>query len=120
MSDESQYWKLLFFASFLFTSRAFFSSSVIDDVLANDETYPELSWVGYLLGGFLVGMGTELGSGCTTGHGENQFFASLFTFLKQARFNIPFFLTEAVVNSPLSFQAYAVWLDPAGGQSSQS
>ncbi|MGI0118948.1 YeeE/YedE family protein [Zooshikella sp. RANM57] len=28
-----------------------------------------LSWVAVLSGGFLVGVGTQLGSGCTSGHG---------------------------------------------------
>jgi len=29
----------------------------------------DLSWVTVIIGGFLVGLGTNLGSGCTSGHG---------------------------------------------------
>lgn len=66
--DKSQAWKLVFIASFLVTSNLL-KSFAEDEILKNDDTYPEISWVGYLIGGFFVGFGTKLGNGCTTGHG---------------------------------------------------
>jgi len=33
------------------------------------EKHMNLSWVNYIVGGLLVGFGTRLGNGCTSGHG---------------------------------------------------
>ncbi len=33
------------------------------------ETTPPVGWATLALGGFIVGLGTRLGSGCTSGHG---------------------------------------------------
>lgn len=61
LSESSQHWKLVFIASFLITSNLAFSTF--------EPEAPTLSALGYGLAGFLVGFGTKLGNGCTSGHG---------------------------------------------------
>lgn len=63
-------WKLAFLSSFLL-----FSNLVLGPYLEGDERFgkdtsiPIPSTIGYILAGGLVGFGTRLGNGCTTGHG---------------------------------------------------
>ncbi|CAJ1965325.1 unnamed protein product [Cylindrotheca closterium] len=70
LSDPSITWKLVFISSFLV-----FSNSVLGQYFASDPRMEQdehlmvVSTAGYLLGGALVGFGTRLGNGCTTGHG---------------------------------------------------
>lgn len=65
--DPSQQWKLAFLSSFLLSAYAFFlpnaNAAKISSVAA--VTSP----MAYLLSGWLVGMGTTIGNGCTSGHG---------------------------------------------------
>jgi len=62
LTDPFQHWKLVLIASFLVASNIYFIGG-----------FPELtsgiSFLGYAIGGFFVGLGTKLGSGCTSGHG---------------------------------------------------
>jgi len=71
LTDPSQHWKLAFLAAFCLTTRL-----LIDPDALKDETMqgyssglPIVSPIGFIAGGFLVGFGTKLGNGCTTGHG---------------------------------------------------
>ncbi|GAX10240.1 uncharacterized protein FisN_3Lh439 [Fistulifera solaris] len=63
-------WKLAFLSSFLL-----FSNLVLGAYLEGDERFgkdvsiPIPSIIGYVLAGGLVGFGTRLSNGCTTGHG---------------------------------------------------
>ena len=74
LSDPSQQWKLSFLAAFALTARLWVSL-VDPDALKDhrlgydDSSVPIVSPFGFLVGGFLVGFGTRLGNGCTTGHG---------------------------------------------------
>lgn len=61
MSDSSQHWKFVFMASFLLTSNLAINTF--------EPEAPTLSALGYGLAGLLVGIGTKLGNGCTSGHG---------------------------------------------------
>ena len=61
LSDSSQHWKFVFIASFLITSNL--------AIRTFEPEAPTLSALGYGVSGFLVGFGTKLGNGCTSGHG---------------------------------------------------
>lgn len=61
LSESSQHWKFVFISCFLITSNLAFSTF--------EPEAPTLSALGYGLAGFLVGFGTKLGNGCTSGHG---------------------------------------------------
>jgi len=94
-SSENK-WKLVFMSSFLVTSSLYNSF-----VTESDEYYalelakiqpssniPFVSDIGYVIAGFLVGFGTRLGNGCTSGHGicglarlSKRSFAAVMTFM---------------------------------------
>lgn len=65
LQRPDDHWKLVLLSSFCLTSNLFFASGYqdVDGVLAT------LSPWAFLLGGSMVGFGTKLGSGCTSGHG---------------------------------------------------
>lgn len=68
--DPKQFWKLVLTSSFLFTSTYLLGSDYIyDHRTVNDSSVPRPSTIGYILSGLLVGFGTRLGNGCTSGHG---------------------------------------------------
>ena len=70
LTDPKHHWKLCFIASFALTTRLYLS--FIDPNALNDghsQSIPVVSTLGFIVGGFLVGFGTRLGNGCTTGHG---------------------------------------------------
>jgi len=72
LTDPSNQWKLFFVVSFFIVSRVFLwiLPSALDDVRTGiDPDIPIVSPLGFILGGFLVGFGTRLGNGCTSGHG---------------------------------------------------
>lgn len=69
LTDPSQSWKLVFLGSFVGVSNLFFASRYADPRLGVDPRIPVLSSFGYSLAGLLVGIGTKLGNGCTSGHG---------------------------------------------------
>jgi uncharacterized protein len=69
MKRAEDHWKLVYLASFLFTVNALVQAlSLKDDRLERGDV-PNSSFLAHVLGGFLVGVGTKLGNGCTTGHG---------------------------------------------------
>lgn len=74
LTDPAQQLKLSFLAAFALTARVYVT--LIDpDALTyqrlgyGDAIMPIVSPLGCIVGGFLVGFGTRLGNGCTTGHG---------------------------------------------------
>jgi len=74
LTDPSQQWKLSFLAAFALTTRVYIT--MIDPDALKDQrlgygesTMPIASPLAFIVGGFLVGFGTKLGNGCTTGHG---------------------------------------------------
>eukprot|EP00581_Thalassiosira_minuscula_P027973 CAMPEP_0183759938 /NCGR_PEP_ID=MMETSP0739-20130205/7409_1 /TAXON_ID=385413 /ORGANISM="Thalassiosira miniscula, Strain CCMP1093" /LENGTH=388 /DNA_ID=CAMNT_0025997805 /DNA_START=228 /DNA_END=1395 /DNA_ORIENTATION=+ len=70
--DPTNQWKIFFIIAFFLTSRVYLW--IVPDALHDGRTGVDsnmqiASSLGFLLGGFLVGFGTRLGNGCTTGHG---------------------------------------------------
>lgn len=67
----NQCWKAHFLASFFVASELYTRCVSRDGYLitAVSENGPVVSMIGYAVAGFLVGAGTKLGSGCTSGHG---------------------------------------------------
>lgn len=86
LTDPSQLWKLVFLSSLLLTSTVYYGPTF---ELPADG--PSISSTGYMLAGLLVGFGTKLGNGCTTGHGicglarmSKRSLASVITFMGSA------------------------------------
>ena len=74
LRDPKHHWRWVFVASFGLTVSLYVNilnptTSLQDTRTAVADDVPIASWVAHLLGGFLVGLGTKLGNGCTTGHG---------------------------------------------------
>lgn len=74
LTDPSQQWKLSFLAAFALATRVYVTlidpDALTDQRLGyGDSSVPIVSPLGFVIGGFLVGFGTRLGNGCTTGHG---------------------------------------------------
>lgn len=68
--DSKQFWKLVLVSTFLFTSTYLLGPKfVVDNRSITDPSVPIPSGLAYMLGGLLVGFGTALGNGCTSGHG---------------------------------------------------
>ena len=71
------YWKLAFFSGLISSSMLLYflstdGSFTFDNfkiTLFDKDGSSELNNFGWILGGFLVGFGTKLGNGCTSGHG---------------------------------------------------
>lgn len=62
LTEPAQYWKLILIVSFLLTSNLGFAENY-------SEFTSGVSFLAYAIGGFFVGFGTNLGNGCTSGHG---------------------------------------------------
>lgn len=60
-------WKLVFNASFIIASIAY--AQVNPSSIVDSGATQSLSIGGWVLAGFLIGFGTKLGMGCTSGHG---------------------------------------------------
>jgi uncharacterized membrane protein YedE/YeeE len=69
LTDPSQHWKLVFLSSFLLTSTIYYGPTFDAPAAASLSSGRSISTLGTILAGFLVGFGTKLGNGCTTGHG---------------------------------------------------
>ena len=71
LTESSQQWKLSFMAAFLLTVRAYTAyidgDAMVDKSLGVDPKIAIVSPLGYLVSGFLVGFGTRMGNGCTSG-----------------------------------------------------
>lgn len=101
-------WKMVFMSSFLVTSNLF-SKYVLEgdgyyenelDKMKSVPGMPFVSTLGYIVSGFLVGFGTKLGNGCTSGHGicglarlSKRSFAAVMTFMATG------FATASLVSS---------------------
>lgn len=79
-------WKLVFLASF-FTATALFVK-LKPDAISHEPSVPLPSTLAYAVSGLLVGFGTKLGNGCTSGHGicglarfSKRSFAAVCTFM---------------------------------------
>lgn len=118
LTDASQSWKLVFLGSFVVAANLIFASRYADSRLGEDSRIPVLSNLGYTLAGLLVGIGTKLGNGCTSGHGicglgrmSRRSLAAVLTFMSTS-------IATAVLTSPLSrFAPFTAFL--RGGQTSQ-
>jgi hypothetical protein len=73
LQDPANRWRYTYLASFAMTVNLFVNylapPSFMADDRSKDSDVPVSSTLAYLLGGFLVGAGTRIGNGCTTGHG---------------------------------------------------
>ncbi|KAL3803152.1 hypothetical protein HJC23_003427 [Cyclotella cryptica] len=73
LTSSKNQWKLCFVAAFALTTRLYVTlvdpDALKDDRLGYSQNIPIVSPLGFIVGGFLVGFGTRLGNGCTTGHG---------------------------------------------------
>eukprot|EP00977_Amphora_coffeiformis_P022404 scaffold10860_cov182-Amphora_coffeaeformis.AAC.21 len=87
--DPSQQWKLAFLSAFMLSAYAFLFPFYDADIV---EEHPSVTsaWA-YGISGLLVGFGTKLGNGCTSGHGvcgmarlSRRSIASVFTFMGAA------------------------------------
>jgi uncharacterized membrane protein YedE/YeeE len=94
LTDQSQHWKLVFLASFLLTTNAFFS--VPFD--RSDPAAATLSPLGYGLAGLFVGFGTKLSNGCTSGHG----ICGLARLSKRSMAAVATFMASAVATTYLT------------------
>ncbi|WP_299493343.1 YeeE/YedE family protein [uncultured Shewanella sp.] len=63
VSLSKEYWRIFFIIGLIISP---FFSAILGFHL---PTQIDLSWEAIAIGGFLVGLGTQLGSGCTSGHG---------------------------------------------------
>jgi uncharacterized membrane protein YedE/YeeE len=69
ITDPSQHWKIVFLSSLLLTSTIYYGPTFDAPAAASLSSGRSISPLGNILAGFLVGFGTKLGNGCTTGHG---------------------------------------------------
>ncbi|CAJ1962963.1 unnamed protein product [Cylindrotheca closterium] len=70
MTEPGSTWKLCLVSAFMLIGNTVLARYFTTDYrLIQDPSIPIVSNIGYLIGGFLVGFGTRLSNGCTTGHG---------------------------------------------------
>jgi len=73
ITEHTSHWKVVYMASFLVTAKLFVNyveyNATSDPRVGFDPELPIVSALGHAVAGFLVGFGTTLGNGCTTGHG---------------------------------------------------
>jgi hypothetical protein len=73
IQEPRHHWRWIYLASFSLTVNLyvnfFFPSSALEDPRSRADDIPIASWAAHALGGFLVGLGTKMANGCTTGHG---------------------------------------------------
>lgn len=62
-----------------------------------ESTTSGLSYYGFIIGGFCVGLGTKLGNGCTSGHGV----CGMPRFSKRSWIAVPTFMATAVLTANL-------------------
>jgi len=101
LTDPAMLWKLAFISSFLLTTVLFLADPAIADPAM--QRPPLVSRLGYGIGGILVGFGTKLGNGCTSGHGicglarlSKRSFVAVGSFMATA------FITTFLLEGPLS------------------
>jgi uncharacterized membrane protein YedE/YeeE len=100
LTDPNNYWKLVLLSSFMMTSTIILGTQFgKDSRTENDDGVPIISPLAYSLGGLLVGFGTRIGNGCTSGHGvcglarlSPRSFIAVITFMMTAIITV--FLTS--------------------------
>jgi len=103
LHDPSLLWKTVFMASFLLTTQIFMGNSAVSSPLM--QLPPLVSPLGYTIGGLLVGFGTKLGNGCTSGHGICGLARlSKRSFVAVASFMATAFTTSFLMTGPLLSQ----------------
>lgn len=93
--DPKKNWKIVLLSSFCLTANVYVNMIGDREAISESlsQTMPALSDVGFAIGGFLVGLGTKLGNGCTSGHGicglarlSKRSFAAVCTFMATGLF----------------------------------
>lgn len=112
-------WKLIFVCSFILTGslitilNGIEKSQLLDDLIPDPKIQTRgLSFIGFCIAGFLVGFGTKMSNGCTSGHGvcglprfSKRSWVAVMTFFSTAmavanvRHNHPF-LEESTLYMP--------------------
>lgn len=113
-SSKNQQWKIVFVSSFLITSHLFanfapeFLTTNANDAVHVASQGHSISDIGYALAGFLVGFGTKLGNGCTSGHGicglarfSIRSLAAVLTFMATGIITTTFILPSLTTNNVL-------------------
>ena len=103
-------WKLAFVSSFFLSVYALVEhadsgfgqlvwggSNEIDHQLLTNPNLAKVSVYGYAISGFLVGLGTRLGNGCTTGHG----ICGLARFSKRSFAAVLSFMTTGILSATI-------------------
>lgn len=69
LQDTAQFWKLILLSTFLLTSTFLLGPQYARDdrIARGDTSVPIPSELGYAVAGLLVGFGSKLGNGCTSG-----------------------------------------------------
>ncbi|KAI2507763.1 hypothetical protein MHU86_6659 [Fragilaria crotonensis] len=107
---KSQSWKIVFTASFIAAANLymyFLDPNTLEDTSGLARP---LSTVGYQISGLLVGFGSKLGGGCTSGHGicglarfSRRSFAAVCTFMGFGMATATLFASSEVVQSRTMF-----------------
>ncbi|CAB9500118.1 UPF0394 membrane protein [Seminavis robusta] len=105
IQNPRQHWKIVFIAAFFLSSHLFFASEYED----KDGGLASLSWAAYLIGGLLVGFGTRLGNGCTSGHG----ICGLARFSKRSMAAVMTFMSIGIITAYFTQQATTPFGDSA-------
>ena len=99
---QSQRWKFVFTAAFIGAANLYIRY-IDPEALHDTDSARTLSTWGYLAAGLLVGFGTKLGNGCTSGHGicgmarlSRRSFAAVATFMAVAMATAILLSQEAV------------------------
>jgi len=71
-SDPDRHWIVIFLSSFIITSITYvrlIDSTITTSYITTTNHAPMVSSLGYAIAGVLVGLGSKLANGCTSGHG---------------------------------------------------
>lgn len=106
MNDESQRWKFIFIGSFVFAVNAFtYIVSVSPSNPLNIISPTKASTIAYMIAGLLVGIGTKLGNGCTSGHGV----CGLARLSPRSFVSVLSFLTAGIVTATMIASPDSIW-----------
>lgn len=112
LQDASSHWKLVWLSTFMLTVN-FYVNHVQDanrDPRLETRDVPIASLAAHVLGGFLVGLGTKLANGCTSGHGV----CGMARGSRRSWTAVPIFMSASMATTALinatPFQAYTGFL----------
>jgi len=101
ISTPSHHWKVCFLAAFFIVAKTLATmentSSTFDPQLTRDPNLPVVSALGHVVAGLLVGFGTKLGNGCTTGHG----ICGLARFSRRSLVNVISFMSTGIISATI-------------------